>query len=103
MENLKAKMVEAIKEEMENTGYIDDSDNQESVFYALPKSLLNEEDENYETMKDDLSYFGVGYAQETYKKVSKLYDDGFCTLYYYDNKYDFKDIKELENHFQIGE
>ena len=103
MEEMKARMIEEIKKEMEETGYINDSDGTESIFYSLPKQLISEDTENYESLRDELNYFSIGYVQENYKKVARLYDNGDCTLYYYDNKHKFEEIEDLEKYFEFGE
>ena len=104
MEEMKAKMIEGIEKQMEETGYIDDSDRVESIFYSLPKDLIDEDtEENYESLRDELNNFGIEYTQKNYKKVARLYDNGDCTLYYYDNKHNFEEIEDIEEYFEIGE
>lgn len=106
LDSIKNSLVEEIKKE----GYICDSDNTDRIVDSLIKENINKISKNEEELEDNLVEYFDEILNETYKflnekynKVSKYNLQGEFIRYFYDKKYSFNSINELEKYFKIGE
>lgn len=104
-------VLEEVKKEIKGS-FIDNSDNTYYIYDTIFKAVEMFEDqfEENETAQDvydeiyvEVSDKIVEYLVENYKWVNETAANGDTRVYYYDNCFDFEDIKALEDHFLIGE
>lgn len=107
MENtIFTKVIKEIEEQIKELGYYCDSDCNEGGKEALVLDLLEELDlttEEFNKMETEINNEIADYLESNYKIVLSLDDRNTCKFYYYDKKYEFGNVSDLENHFNIGE
>ena len=98
---MKEMLINLIKNEMEKTGFICDSDRVERFVDTEIKRLLNNDEDEYEKYFDDLMEFAQSYLDENYKRVCEVLENGDYNGYFYKNNLYFETVQDLENYFGI--
>ena len=98
---MKERIIKLIENEMNEVGFICDSDNVERFVDTEIKRLLNNDEDEYEKYFDDLVGFAQSYLDENYKRVCEVAENGDYTGYFYKNNLQFETVEELEDYFGI--
>lgn len=108
--NIKKELVNNIDKEMNRLGFICDSDCCDRFIDNELKNLIEEYSLDYDEYEDnindyfdDISAYIRGYITAKYNAVIEQDKYGNLTEYFYDTKYNFNTVEELENYFKIGE
>lgn len=95
------ELIKSIEEEINETGFICDSDRTERFVDTEIKRLLNNDEDEYEKYFDDLAGFAQSYLDENYKRVCEVLENGDYKGYFYKNNLYFETVENLENYFGI--
>lgn len=91
------KIKKEIRKEINERGFICDSDNADRLIDELIEEYFEEHEviEILNVLKE--------FMEKEYKKVYKVYKSGLYHGYYYRKHLSFNSPKELESHFLLGE
>ncbi|WP_294660107.1 hypothetical protein [uncultured Fusobacterium sp.] len=106
---MEKELKKLLTEEMKKTGYIYNGDNSDREIDIIARNIIianssaEELEDNLNDYLDDLIVAGNIYLESNYKKVGECDIHGFYKGYFYDKKYNFNSVEELENFFGIVE
>lgn len=104
-------VLEEVKRDIKGS-FICDSDGTYYIYDLIFKAVEMFEDQFaedetaqdiYDEIETEIGDKIVEYLEDNYKRVSEIAANGDAIIYYYDNCFNFETIKELEDHFLIGE
>ncbi len=98
---MKERIIKLIENEMNEVGFICESDNIKRFVDETVKNILNNDEEQIEEHFDELVEIGENYLKENYKRVGKVAENGDYTGYFYKNNLQFETVEELEDYFGI--
>lgn len=95
------ELIKSIEEEINETGFICESDNVERFVDTTIKEILENDEEKLEKRFEELVEAGENYLKENYKRVGAVARSGDYTGYFYKNDLNFETVENLENYFEI--
>lgn len=103
------KIEEAIMEEIKETGYISNSDNDYTIRDIIRRYVNEEEyyekeiEDKYDDDSVEANNHVVDFLYDNYPYVSDCSNPDYIKIFYFDKKYNFSDYKEFTKYFGFVE